>query len=326
MKPDEGSAGRKYMAEQSKNEQHKSVLFEESIDALNIVSDGIYIDGTLGRGGHSAEILKRLGPKGHLYAFDKDPEAIKHGEELFADESRFTLVHSSFENLINQADAWGIKGKVNGILLDLGVSSPQLDDAKRGFSFMRNGPLDMRMDFSQGMSAADWVAREKASEIAKVLKEYGEERYAKRIANAIVKARDEAPIETTEQLADIVAKAHPAWEKHKHPATRSFQAIRIHINEELTDLSKCLNQMLEVLAPKGRMAIISFHSLEDRIVKQFIKKQSKGDDFPVDLPVTASQLNQKLKPVGKMMKPTDKEIDENVRARSARLRVAELIA
>jgi len=308
------------------NEAHKSVLFEESIEGLNIMPDGIYIDGTFGRGGHSAEILRRLGPTGRLYAFDKDPEAIAHGKERFKDDDRFTLVHSSFQHLREQTDVWGITKKVNGILLDLGVSSPQLDDAERGFSFMRNGPLDMRMNSEQGLSAATWIAEEKASEIAKVLKEYGEERYAKRIAGAIVKARDEAPIETTHQLAEIIKEAHPAWEKHRHPATKSFQGIRIHINEELTDLSKCLDQMLDVLAPKGRMAIISFHSLEDRIVKQFIKKQAKGDEFPVDLPVTVSQLSQKLKMVGKVLKPTDKEVAENVRARSAKLRIAELIA
>jgi len=308
------------------NEAHKSVLFDESIEALNIIPDGIYIDGTFGRGGHSAEILRRLGPEGKLYAFDKDPEAIAHGEKVFKDDSRFTLVHSSFENLSKQAEAWGITKKVNGILLDLGVSSPQLDDAERGFSFMRNGPLDMRMNSNQGLSAATWIAEEKETEIVKVLKEYGEERYAKRIAGAIVKAREEAPIETTHQLAEIIKVAHPAWEKHRHPATKSFQGIRIHINEELTDLSKCLEQMLDVLAPEGRMAIISFHSLEDRIVKQFLKKQAKGDDFPVDLPVTVSQLNQKLKTVGKAIKPSKREVAENVRARSAILRVAELLA
>jgi len=305
---------------------HKSVLFEESISALNIVSDGIYIDGTFGRGGHATEILRRLGDDGRLYAFDKDAEAIAYGNALFKDDKRFTLVHGSFESLQQQTDAWGITKKINGILLDLGVSSPQLDDAKRGFSFMRDGPLDMRMDTSQPLSAATWIAQEKASEIAKVIKEYGDERYAKRIAGAIVKAREEAPIETTHQLAEIIKVAHPAWEKHRHPATKSFQAIRIHINAELTDLSKCLDQMLQVLAPKGRMAIISFHSLEDRIVKQFIRKETKGDDFPVDLPVTVSQLSQKLKTIGKVRKPTDKEIDENVRARSARLRIAELLA
>ncbi len=307
-------------------EAHKSVLFDESIDGLNIDPDGIYIDGTFGRGGHSAEILRHLSEKGRLYAFDKDPEAIAHGREKFKGDDRFTLVHSSFETLRQQADVWGITKKVNGILLDLGVSSPQLDDAERGFSFMRNGPLDMRMNSDQGLSAATWVAEESVENITKVLKEYGEERYAKRIAGAIVKARDEAPIETTHQLAEIIKVAHPAWEKHRHPATKSFQGIRIHINEELTDLSKCLDQMLDVMAPTGRMAIISFHSLEDRIVKRFFKKQAKGDDFPADLPVTVDQLNQKLKLIGKVVKPSKKEVDENVRARSARLRIAEILA
>jgi len=307
------------------SEIHKSVLFDESIRALQIVPDGIYIDGTFGRGGHSAEILRHLGPNGKLYAFDKDPQAIAYGKECFKDDKRLTLVHSSFHALRMQTDAWGITRKVNGVLLDLGVSSPQLDKAERGFSFMRNGPLDMRMNSEQGLTAAKWLAEESVDEIAKVIREYGEERYAKRIANAIVKARDEAPIETTHQLAEIIKAAHPAWEKHRHPATKSFQAIRIYINEELTDLSKCLDQMLDILAPKGRMAIISFHSLEDRIVKQFFKKQAKGDDFPADLPVTVSQLNQKVRIVGKAIKPGKKEVDENVRARSARLRVAELL-
>jgi len=307
------------------SEAHKSVLFDESINGLNIKADGIYIDGTFGRGGHSAEILRQLGPEGRLYAFDKDPEAIEHGRQRFKGDSRFTLVHSSFQKLQKKTDEWGVTKKVNGILLDLGVSSPQLDDAERGFSFMRNGPLDMRMNSDQGLSAASWIANEEASEIAKVLKEYGEERYAKRIAGAIVKARDEVSIETTHQLAEIIKAAHPAWEKHRHPATKSFQGIRIHINEELTDLSKCLDQMLDVLAPRGRMAIISFHSLEDRIVKQFFRKQAKGDDFPLDLPVTVSQLSQQLKTVGKAIKPSKKEVGENVRARSATLRIAELL-
>lgn len=306
------------------NEVHKSVLFEESIEALNIVKDGIYIDGTFGRGGHTAEILSRLNPQGRLYAFDKDPEAITFGADRFKDDKRLTLFHGSFDSLQQKTDEWNITNRVNGILLDLGVSSPQLDNANRGFSFMRDGPLDMRMDPTQGLSAAVWVAREKASEITKVLKEYGDERYAKRIANAIVKARNEAAIETTLQLAEIIKVAHPAWEKHRHPATKSFQAIRIHINEELTDLSKCLEQMLLVLAPKGRMAVISFHSLEDRIVKQFFKKQEKGDDFPIDLPVTVSQLSQKIRIIGKVLKPTDEEINTNVRARSAKLRIAEM--
>lgn len=304
---------------------HKSVLFEESINALNIIEDGIYVDGTFGRGGHSAEILKRLGSTGHLYAFDKDPEAIEYGKKKFENDSRLTLFHGSFECLALQAEEWGVRKKINGILLDLGVSSPQLDDARRGFSFMRDGPLDMRMDSTSGISAATWVAEEEQSEIAKVLKEYGDERYAKRIAGAIVEAREKSTIATTFQLANIIKQAHPAWEKHRHPATKSFQAIRIRVNEELTDLTKCLDQMLEVLAPKARVAIISFHSLEDRLVKQFFKKQAKGDDFPIDLPVTVSQLSQKIKLIGKVLKPSSEEVEENVRARSAKLRIAEVL-
>ena len=302
---------------------HTSVLFNESLEALNLDPNGIYIDGTFGRGGHSRAILERLGDSGRLYTFDKDPEAIAYARQAFADEPRFAIAHSSFADLAAQAEQWGIAGKVNGILLDLGVSSPQLDDADRGFSFLRDGPLDMRMDTTSGQSAADWIATAKQEDIASVLKEYGEERFAKRIAGAIVKARDVRPIETTKQLAGIVAEAHPAWEKHKHPATRSFQAIRIFINKELEDLKSFLEQALEVLAPKGRLAVISFHSLEDRIVKQFIQKQVKGDELPPDLPVMQSQLNRRMKKVGKMIVPSKAEVANNPRARSAKLRIAE---
>jgi len=304
---------------------HKSVLFEESIEALNIKPDGIYIDGTFGRGGHSQEILNRLGEHGRLYAFDKDPDAIRHSEEIFANEERFVIVQDSFGNLKHHAELWGVAKKVDGLLLDLGVSSPQLDDASRGFSFLRDGPLDMRMNPDAGLSAADWLATEKEAEIVRVLKVYGEERFAKRIARAIVKARDEAEISTTKQLANIVAEAHPAWEKHKHPATRAFQAIRIYINKELSDIEDCLQQSLEVLSKGGRLSVISFHSLEDRIVKRFIQQNVKGDEFPLDLPVMNSALKQKLKKVGKLIIPSDQEINDNPRARSAKLRVAELL-
>ncbi len=312
-----------YKAEPQKAELHQAVLFNESIDALNIKQDGIYIDGTFGRGGHSRAILQRLGDQGRLYAFDKDPEAIAFAETLFHNQNQFYLAHKSFAELLVQAREWDIDGKVDGILLDLGVSSPQLDDAHRGFSFLRDGPLDMRMDVSRGLSAAQWLVKAEQADIATVLKEYGEERYAKRIANAIVKARTEKTIDTTKQLADIVAAAHPAWEKHKHPATRAFQAIRIYINRELDDLKDFLAQSLEVLAPEGRIAVISFHSLEDRIVKQFIQRQCKGDDFPLDLPVTQDQLSQRMKKIGKMIIPTEAEIAQNPRSRSAKLRIAE---
>ena len=304
---------------------HKSVLFDESIAALNIKPGGIYIDGTFGRGGHSQEILNRLGSNGRLYAFDKDPDAICYSKEIFANEKRFVIVQDSFANLKQHTDNWGISARVDGILLDLGVSSPQLDDASRGFSFLRDGPLDMRMNPQADISAAQWLASEKEAELAKIFKEYGEERYAKRIARAIVKARNESAITTTKQLANIVADSHPAWEKHKHPATRVFQAIRIYINKELADLEQCLAQSIEVLTKGGRLAVISFHSLEDRIVKRFIQQHVKGDEFPHDLPVMNSVLKQKLKKVGKLIIPSDQEIDQNPRARSARLRVAELL-
>jgi len=308
------------------NTAHQSVLFDESVSALCIKPDGIYIDGTFGRGGHSKAIVDKLGSDGHLYAFDKDPDAISFSEAFFDHESRFSIVQDTFANIKQHAQNWGIAHKVDGILLDLGVSSPQLDDASRGFSFLREGPLDMRMNPGQGQSAAQWLAEEKEAEIARVLKEYGEERYAKRIAKAIVLARQETPINSTTQFADIVAKAHPAWEKHKHPATKTFQAIRIYLNKELTDLQDFLNQSLDVLAPGGRLAIISFHSLEDRIVKQFIQKKAKGDDFPVDIPVTEDQLNKTLRKVGKLITPGKDEIANNPRARSARLRIAEKLS
>ncbi len=219
------------------------------------------------------------------------------------------------------------EGRVNGILLDLGVSSPQLDEAERGFSFMRNGPLDMRMDPESGESAAEWLARAGAGEIAQVLKEYGEERYAKRIAGAIVREREQnGPITTTGRLAEVVKAAHPRWEKDKHPATRAFQAIRIHINGELEELDQALEQALELLAPGGRLAVISFHSLEDCRVKRFMQKQVRGDEFPPDLPVPASALKPKLKLVGKAQRASDSELEANPRARSAVLRVAEKVA
>jgi len=215
---------------------------------------------------------------------------------------------------------------VDGILLDLGVSSPQLDDPARGFSFLRDGPLDMRMDPTAGSSAADWLARAEADEIARVLKEYGEERFAKRIARAIVRARDEAPLRTTGRLAEVIAAAHPAWEKGRHPATRSFQAIRIHVNRELEDLREALARSVDMLAPGGRLVVISFHSLEDRMVKRFMRDQARGDQLPPDLPVRDHERNAQMKVVGKAVRAGDTEVDANPRARSAVLRVAERLA
>jgi 16S rRNA (cytosine1402-N4)-methyltransferase len=307
--------------------EHRPVLLDEVLEGLQIRADGIYLDGTFGRGGHSAAMMAQLGENGHLLATDKDPQAIATAEQRFGDDARFEIVRGSFTMLAAEAEKRGWHGKVDGILLDLGVSSPQLDDASRGFSFMNDGPLDMRMDPESGVSASEWLASAKQSEIAEVLKEYGEERFAKRIAGAIVKVcAERGPIATTAELSKIVKEANPKWERDKHPATRAFQAIRIYINRELDDLDAFLAQAVDLLAPGGRMAIISFHSLEDRRVKRFIREQAKGDDFPPDLPVLDSQLNRRLKLVGKATRASKAEIAENPRARSAVLRVAEKVA
>jgi 16S rRNA (cytosine1402-N4)-methyltransferase len=305
---------------------HLPVLFAEAIEALRISPQGIYIDGTFGRGGHSGSILERLGEQGRLIAFDKDPQAVAHGEERFQEDGRFTIVQGSFAMLERFSQQNGVAGKVDGILLDLGVSSPQLDAPDRGFSFLRDGPLDMRMDNSAGISAAEWLAEAEETEIAQVLKEYGEERFAKRIARKVVEVRQEKPITTTGQLAELIDQAVPKKEKGKHPATRSFQAIRIYLNRELDDLRQILDQSLRVLAPEGRLAVISFHSLEDRIVKRFIRDHARGEQFPAGVPVTEEQLQRKLKPIGKAMRPSEEEVAANPRARSAVLRVAERVA
>ncbi len=303
--------------------EHSPVLLNEVLEALAIRPDGIYLDGTFGRGGHSAAILAQLNENGRLLAVDKDPQAIEVAQQRFGTDSRFSIVRGSFTMLEEEVEQRGWKGKVDGILLDLGVSSPQLDDAQRGFSFRHDGPLDMRMDPENGMSAAEWLNSAKEGEIARVLKEYGEERFAKRIARAIVEQREQQPITTTARLAKIVADANPKWEKDKNPATRSFQAIRIFINSELDELEQALNQSVEMLAPGGRLAVISFHSLEDRRVKRFIRDEARGGDFPPDLPVTDSQLNRRLRAVGKDVRAGKDELMANPRARSAVLRVAE---
>lgn len=305
-------------------DMHKSVLLDETLEALQIKADGIYVDGTFGRGGHSAAILQQLGEQGRLLAVDRDPEAIRHGREQFGDDPRFELVYGNFSSLGELVEARGWMGKVDGILLDLGVSSPQLDDAERGFSFLRDGPLDMRMNHEQGLSAAEWLATAKADDIARVFKEYGEERYAKRIARAIVEYRDSHGAFTrTGALAEVIAKAHPRWEKDKNPATRCFQAIRIHVNRELEEVDKVLALVPSLLARGGRLAVISFHSLEDRRVKNFIRKQSRGDEFPPDLPVTADMLKPAMRHIGKAVRAGEAELAENPRARSAVLRIAE---
>lgn len=302
---------------------HQSVLLHESIDALAIKSGGIYIDGTFGRGGHSLEILNRLGEKGRLIAIDKDLDAIDYGRHRFEGDQRFSIYHASYAQLAEIAEKAGVMGKVDGILLDLGMSSPQIDNPERGFSFTKEGPLDMRMDRTQSLDAEEFVNTAEADEMAYVFKTFGEERFSKRIARAIVEARQAEPILTTMQLSEIVKVANPRWEKHKNPATRVFQAIRIHINHELSDLERCLDQALDVLAPAGRLSIISFHSLEDRVVKNFMRNKEKGPELPAGLPIKYKEIKTNFKRIGKAIKPTELEIKENVRARSAVLRVGE---
>ncbi|PVZ88882.1 16S rRNA (cytosine(1402)-N(4))-methyltransferase [Serratia sp. S1B] len=304
--------------------EHKTVLLDEAVNGLNIRSNGIYIDGTFGRGGHSRLILSQLGPEGHLLAIDRDPQAIAAAQLI--EDKRFTIIHGPFSDLLNYVQARDLVGKIDGVLLDLGVSSPQLDDAERGFSFMRDGPLDMRMDPSSGQSAAEWLMKAEADDIAWVLKTFGEERFAKRIARAIVERNRQEPMTRTKQLADLIANASPVREKHKHPATRSFQAIRIYINSELEEIERALNGALTVLAPQGRLSVISFHSLEDRIIKRFMRHHSRGAQVPAGIPLTEAQLREMggrtLKALGKMM-PSEREVAENPRARSSVLRIAE---
>lgn len=301
---------------------HRPVLLEAVIEGLRIKSRGAYVDCTFGRGGHAQAILRELGLEGRLLAIDKDPQAVQAARERFASDRRFIIARGTFAMLKQHMQNQNLY-KADGILLDLGVSSPQIEDAGRGFSFTREGPLDMRMDPEQPMSARQWLATAPEAEIGAVLRDYGEERYAKRIARAIARARAEAPIDTTRQLATIVAEANPAWEKGKDPATRSFQAIRIFINHELDELKACLPQTVEVLQPGGRLVVISFHSLEDRLIKRFIRDEVRGDKFPPGLPVTQAALRPRLRAVGKPVHPGADEIANNPRARSAVLRIAE---
>jgi len=305
---------------------HETVLKQEAVTALSIEPDSCYVDATFGRGGHARAILEQLSPNGQLLVFDKDPEAIVAAETLRGEDARVTVTHGAFAELGAFAEQHEMVGDVAGILFDLGVSSPQLDDPERGFSFMRDGPLDMRMNPAQGVSAEQWVNSAGEKEIADVLYEFGEERHSRRMARAIVLARQEAPITRTARLAEIIKQANPAWEKDKHPATRAFQGIRIFINGEFDELTQGLEQALAVLQVGGRLVVISFHSLEDRIVKKFIALQTKGDNFPRDLPVTQDMLNPRLRTIGKAVKPSAAEIAHNPRARSAVMRVAEKIA
>ena len=305
--------------------RHITVLLDEAVEALAVRADGCYMDGTFGRGGHSRLILERLGPDGRLLGFDKDPLAIATGNALAAEDGRFVVVQRSFADLGEEAVARGLLGKVDGLLLDLGVSSPQLDDAERGFSFLNDGPLDMRMNPDAGISAAQFIASASADEIARVFKEYGEERFAKRMARAVVERRELKPFERTADLAQVLTDANPAWEKGKNPATRAFQGLRIHVNNELGDLERGLDAALETLAVGGRLVVISFHSLEDRIVKQFIKRQAKGeaDNLPRDLPIIPKAFEPRLKLLGKPIYAGEAELKANPRSRSAVMRVAE---
>ena len=303
---------------------HIPALLNEAVDGLVVSADGIYIDATFGRGSHSQAILNKLSDSGRLIAFDKDPEAICYAKQHFHDK-RFSIFHSSFARLEIVLNEMNVVGKVNGILFDLGVSSPQLDTPERGFSFVREGKLDMRMDTSQGISAMQWLADVSEKELADVLWQYGEEKFSRRIARAILEKRANGPITTTAQLADIIKFATPKPKKphDKHPATRSFQAIRIAVNQELTELKSGLTQAFTALAKGGRMAVISFHSLEDRIVKQFIKQHEKGEELPRGLPIKGNHFQATMKSVGKAIKPSEQEINDNPRARSAVLRIAE---
>lgn len=303
--------------------QHITVLLSEAVEALVTDTSGFYVDGTFGRGGHSGLILQQLALDGRLLGIDKDLAAIATANARFGSDARFAIAHGSFAELAALIDERGMTGKVTGVLLDLGVSSPQLDEAERGFSFMQDGPLDMRMDQTRGQSAAEWVNSAGEDEITWVLKEFGEERFAKRMARAIIAERQKQPFTRTKHLAEVIKEANPAWEKGKHPATRAFQAIRIQVNNELGDLESVLDQALTVLAPGGRLVVISFHSLEDRVVKRFIRRQELGDPVPKGLPIRDDQLNKRMRSLGKAIKASDAEVNANVRSRSAVMRVAE---
>ncbi|MCG7498187.1 16S rRNA (cytosine(1402)-N(4))-methyltransferase RsmH [Vibrio sp. Of7-15] len=308
--------------------QHVSVLLHESIDGLAIKPDGIYIDGTFGRGGHTRTILSQLGENGRLYSIDRDPQAIEEAKKIT--DPRFTIIHGPFSGIASYVEELDLVGKIDGVLLDLGVSSPQLDDAERGFSFMKDGPLDMRMDPTSGMPVSKWLEEAELDDITWVIREFGEDKHARRIAKAIVAYRDNEenePLTRTSQLAKLISEAAPkSFKEKKHPATRAFQAFRIYINSELEEIDTALHGALDVLAPEGRLSVISFHSLEDRMVKRFMRKQSKGPEVPHGLPLTEAQIKElgsaKMKTIGKALKPSTQEVEVNTRSRSSVLRVA----
>lgn len=309
--------------------QHISVLLNESIDGLAIKPDGIYIDGTFGRGGHSRTILSKLGENGRLFSIDRDPTAIAEAQKI--DDPRFTIVHGPFSGIAEYAERYDLVGKVDGVLLDLGVSSPQLDDAERGFSFMKDGPLDMRMDPTSGMPVSEWLKEADLDDITWVIREFGEDKHARRIAKAIVAYRENEenePMTRTGQLAKLISDAAPKnFKEKKHPATRSFQAFRIYINSELEEIDTALKGAAEILAAEGRLSVISFHSLEDRMVKRFMRKESKGPEVPHGIPMTEDQIkalgSARMKTLSKAIKPSKQEVGENTRSRSSVLRIAE---
>ena len=302
---------------------HVPVLLDEVLQALAVTPGAIVVATTYGRGGHAEEIMKRLDQSGRLLALDRDPQAVEAARQRFGNDKRMYMERGPFSQLGGYCDRHGLTGRVTGILFDLGVSSPQLNDPRRGFSFRNDGPLDMRMDPGGGTPAAEWLNTATEHELARVVREYGEERYARRIARAIVRRRSERPIETTRELAETVARAVPGREAGKDPATRTFQAIRIHVNRELDELGAALPHAVRALAIGGRLAVISFHSLEDRMVKRFLRAESQGPELPHKLPVMASAFRPRLKLIGRAIRASDDEVKRNPRARSATLRVAE---
>ena len=309
--------------------KHISVLLNESIDGLAIKPDGTYIDGTFGRGGHSRTILSKLGENGRLFSIDRDPQAIAEAQKI--DDPRFTIIHGPFSGMAEYAERYDLVGQVDGVLLDLGVSSPQLDDAERGFSFMKDGPLDMRMDPTTGVPVSQWLVEADLDDITWVIREFGEDKHARRIAKGIIayqENEENEPLTRTGQLAKLISDVAPkSFKEKKHPATRAFQAFRIYINSELEEIDTALKGAASILAPQGRISVISFQSLEDRMVKRFIRKESQGPQVPHGLPLTEDQIkalgSADLKPIGKAIKPSKDEVDENTRSRSSVLRIAE---
>ncbi len=305
---------------------HVPVMTREVVQALNVRTDGTYVDATFGRGGHTRAILSRLGPSGRVLAIDRDPDACQYAMEYCSTESRLTFVQAPFSNLFEIVQSRGLLRRVTGVVLDLGVSSPQLDENERGFSFMGDGPLDMRMDPSQGQSAAQWLKDVKEAELYRVLRDLGEERFARRVARAVIEARSIRPLTRTSELAQLVSRTVPGREPGKHPATRTFQALRMKVNGEQEQLQSVLPQALDILEPRGRLVVISFHSLEDHIVKHFMQRAAKGDYYPPELPVTHDQIVPELKVVSRPVRPGAEEVQRNTRARSAVLRTAEKIS